>query len=99
MIGAFIMKELIVFWFPNTCWLWRHLRDIHKGSDWGLAHRVDISGPLDLEMSLGGKDIDGEKDGGRIVDVQAVRNRFGSWLVSNHEKLFDVGKLVQRVRV
>ena len=50
-------------------------------------------------MSLGGKDIDGEKDGGPIVDVQAVRNRFGSWLVSNHEKLFDVGKLVQRVRV
>ena len=79
--------------------MWRHLQDIRKASDWGLVHRGGISGRLDLEMGRDGGDTDREKYGGRIVDKQVVRQFFGSWFVSSHEKPFGGGKLVRCVHV
>ena len=79
--------------------LLRHLQDIPKASDWGLALRGSISGKLDLEMCRASEDTDGGKDDQQIIDEQAVRHLFGSWFVSSHEKPFGVGKLVQHVRV
>ena len=50
-------------------------------------------------MGRDGGDTDREKYGGRIVDKQVVRQFFGSWFVSSHEKPFGVGKLVRCVHV
>ena len=50
-------------------------------------------------MDWGGEDTDGGKDGGWNIEEQVVCHLFGSGFVLRHEKLFSVGKLVQRVPV
>ena len=50
-------------------------------------------------MVWDGEDIDGEKDGGQIVNEQAVRQLFSSWFVLSHVKPLGVGKLVKSICV
>ena len=42
-------------------------------------------------MGQDGEDTDGEKDGCRIINEQAVCHLYGSWFVLSHVKPFGVG--------
>ena len=46
-------------------------------------------------MGQGSEVTDGEKDGGWIVDKQAVPHLLGSWFVLSHMKPFGICKFVQ----
>ena len=86
-------------WFPNTCCLMASPAG-HSKSQWlRSCQRGGISGRLDLEMVWDGEDTDGEKDGGQIVNEQAVRQLFSSWFVLSHVKPLGVGKLVKSICV
>ena len=58
--------------------LWRHLQDFGKANDRSLVPYSGISGKLDLEMGQVDENIDGKKDGERIVDEQTVRHLLDS---------------------
>ena len=86
-------------WFPTLFVLWRHLQDIRKASDWGLAHWGGMTGKFDLELGRVDEDTGGEMDSDRIANKKTVRHLFCFWFVWSLKKLSCVGKLMQRVHM
>ena len=50
-------------------------------------------------MGRADEDFARQKGGCQVVEEQAVRHLFYCWFVLHPEKPFDVGRLVQRIRV